>query len=679
MDTDILQSDGSRTDERGPQEGLRGGVWDRLRFRIARIPVWKRWAVGIPTGLLLVALTLVGLDAAIAAGRIHPGVRVDDISVGGMRVDSAADVLREEAGSRFEEPVTLTFEDRSWEVTAGAIGAAPEPVADAESAYRIGRRGSVWDRVSERASCWFEPTAIPLSVSSDPSATATVLDAIASEVETSPADAWVSVDGTQVVLHPAKVGVEIDRDQTTSALLRAFAEGGGSETLAVRLRPVAVSDADAQRAYEDALRMVSGPLELTYEDSSWTIPPEDIGSWIGFEKVPYEEAAAAYGSSEETDLATTGTAGDPATDLVTETTGTVTDGAGETSRTPEAAGSERMVLRATLLTEEVSRTVTPLTEGVGKPAVDARFQPAGERVDIIPGEIGLEVDIETVSHATARALTSESERVVELRTRAKQPELTTEDAEAMGIEVRLATYTTHYSSSNAPRVNNIHTLADSLDGAIVPPGEVFSFNRTAGKRTAEAGYQEAGTIVNGRLVPTLGGGICQVGTTFFNTVFFAGVEVVERYNHSFYISHYPTGRDATVSWGGPDLKFRNDTDHHLLIDASYTNSSVTISLYGTDAGREVAYSTGSWTDVKPHPVVETEDPELDEGVRVVEDGGVDGRSIRVTRTVTQGDTVVHEDVFVSRYNPKTEYVRVGTKPVEPEPSEEETALPVPAE
>ena len=108
-------------------------------------------------------------------------------------------------------------------------------------------------------------------------------------------------------------------------------------------------------------------------------------------------------------------------------------------------------------------------------------------------------------------------------------------------------------------------------------------------------------------------------------MFESGLPVVERQNHSFYISHYPKGRDATVSWGGPDFKFKNDTDHWILIATGYSTSSVTISLYGTDPGYDVTSDVGSWTNVKPHPVKEIEDTTLPEGSRVTEDAGVDGR------------------------------------------------------
>ncbi|MRR37844.1 vanomycin resistance protein VanB, partial [bacterium] len=225
------------------------------------------------------------------------------------------------------------------------------------------------------------------------------------------------------------------------------------------------------------------------------------------------------------------------------------------------------------------------------------------------------------------------------------------------------TYTTTYEPGNRPRVNNIHTLADAINGTLIAPGGTFSFNGTVGPRTAAKGYQEAPAIVQGKLVPQLGGGICQVGTTLFNSVYESGLPVLERKNHSFYISHYPKGRDATVSWGGPDFKFKNDTSSWVLLATGYSSSSLTISLYGTDPGYEVKSSAGPWTDVRPHPTREVPDATLPLGKKVIEESGIDGRTIVVKRTVTKNGAIVREDTFKSVYRTTETVVRVGTKPV----------------
>jgi vancomycin resistance protein YoaR len=316
-----------------------------------------------------------------------------------------------------------------------------------------------------------------------------------------------------------------------------------------------------------------------------------------------------------------------------------------------------------MISEEVSATILPMVAEVGRPAKDATFKASSGQVTIVPSEDGLAVDGESLTTRLETVLVRSSDRTAELTMRRVSPARTTEDAQAMGIKERIATFTTEYSPSNAPRVNNIHVLSDALNGTLIAPGEVFSFNGTIGQRTAAKGYQEANAIVGGKLVPQLGGGICQVGTTIFNTVFFSGLPVVERKNHSQYISSYPKGRDATVSWGGPDFKFKNDTDHWILIATSYSNSSVTISLYGTDPGYEVTYKTGDWTEIVAPPAREVKDATLPAGTKVIDERGVSSRTIVVTRTVTKGGAVVRTDTFKSVYRPVEEVVRVGTKPV----------------
>lgn len=624
---------------RGSGRARHGRGWGRVtRAREAYLswPVWGRIAVGIPAALLALALLAIVVDVAAAAGRIHPGLTIGPVKVGGMTRQAATQRVADELGPRLDDTIVVTFEDKRWEVHSNDLSATIDPASYAEEAFSVGRRGSVWRRVRERASLWFGGGRVEPVVTAEMTATVALMDSLDSEVGIAPVDATVQIEGTEASLVPAEVGRAVDRDSATRAVLSAFVSTDREVPLPMRLVPVAVTDADAEAALADARLMLSGPLSLAYEQERWQIEPDVIGGWIGFRQVP-------FGSGDET-----------------ETGGTT----GSTEETPaELPG--RMVLVARLVTREVSQTVTPLTSDVGRSAVDARFSASNGVVTIIPGEVGLGVDMEALTDTLEVVLRYEdvAERAAALRMQALQPDLTTEEAEAMGIKERIATYTTTFSSSNAPRVNNIQTLAKALDGTLIPPGGVFSFNETVGPRTADKGYQEAGTIVNGRLVPTLGGGICQVCTTLFNSVFFAGLPVEQRSNHSFYISSYPTGRDATVSWGGPDFKFTNDTAAWVLIATGYSSSSVTISLYGTDPGYEIEYTTGPWTDIVPFTTAKVEDATLDEGIKVVEEGGVSGRTIVVTRRVLRDGRLIREDTFRSKYNPKQEIVRVGTRPV----------------
>ena len=144
-------------------------------------------------------------------------------------------------------------------------------------------------------------------------------------------------------------------------------------------------------------------------------------------------------------------------------------------------------------------------------------------------------------------------------------------------------------------------------------------------------------------------------------MFESGLPVVERHNHSFYISHYPTGRDATVSWGGPDFKFKNATETWILIATSYTATTITISLYGVDPGYTVTSQVSPFTDETPFPTETVKDPKLPEGVKLVEDEGETGRTCVVTRVVKLDGQIVRTDTFKSVYKPKIEVLHVGTK------------------
>jgi len=577
-----------------------------------------RWFWGMPTWarttlisvVLACAVVAAGVatDVAVSFGRIHPGVYIGDLDVGGMTVDEAAGAIDELVAARTAEPLVVTANGASWEVTAADIGFAVDAQALANGAYAHGR-GALGDAILERLDAFLRGITVPLTVGCDEEAMSALITDINTVVATAPVNAAVVVDGTSVTRTEPVNGYGVEATTAREAILLAFLSGDDTlELELVDLLP-AVDLAGAQAAYDAALAMVSGPVTLYYEDKEWEVPAESIGPWIAFRTV--------------------------------DTSGTA-------------------VLEAYISAEEVSATVLPMVSEVGRPAKDATFSVSSGTVTIVPGESGLATDAADLATRLLTVLRGSSDRRAELTMQTVEPAITTEDAQSMGIVERLGTFTTEYASSNRPRVHNIHLLADALDGTLVAPGETFSFNGTVGERTAAKGYQEAGAIVNGELVPQLGGGICQVGTTIFNAVFFSGLPVTERHNHSLYISHYPTGRDATVSWGGPDFQFQNDTDNYILIATSYTSSSVTVSIYGTNPGYTVTYDTGAWTNIVAPTVKQIEDATLPVGVEVVETVGQSGRTIVVTRHVMLNGTEIRTDTFKSVYRAVQEVVRVGT-------------------
>ncbi|MEH7114859.1 VanW family protein [Neobacillus niacini] len=148
--------------------------------------------------------------------------------------------------------------------------------------------------------------------------------------------------------------------------------------------------------------------------------------------------------------------------------------------------------------------------------------------------------------------------------------------------VRIGRYITSFNPGNKKRTTNIELAAEAINNHVVFPGETFSFNRVVGKRTVEKGYEKAKVIVRGEYAEDIGGGICQVSSTLFNAVDSAGLKVVQRFSHSRHVSYIPPGRDATVSWHGPDFEFKNMYNQPVIIQARTLGNHLVIKLYSSD-------------------------------------------------------------------------------------------------
>jgi vancomycin resistance protein YoaR len=287
---------------------------------------------------------------------------------------------------------------------------------------------------------------------------------------------------------------------------------------------------------------------------------------------------------------------------------------------------------------------------------DARLRVGRERVAVVPGTAGRELD----AAATAAAVLAAPARTRHaVRFRWALPDVTTPELEALGVRELVGAFTTRYPAGQ-PRVVNIERAAELLDGTILPPGATFSMNEALGRRTVERGFVPAPMISGGVLVDSVGGGISQVATTLYNAAFFAGLELVEHTPHSFYIDRYPMGREATISWGGPELVFRNDWEASLLMKLVATETSITVRFYSSLLGRRVETATGdpyAWTVPRIREIL---DPSLAPGERVVvEEPGASGFTIDYTRRVYQHERVIRDERFRWRYDPHDGVVRVG--------------------
>ena len=225
----------------------------------------------------------------------------------------------------------------------------------------------------------------------------------------------------------------------------------------------------------------------------------------------------------------------------------------------------------------------------------------------------------------------------------------------------VASFTSHYPPGE-PRVINIRRAAQLLDGTAIPSHGRFSMNKALGRRTVQRGFVPAPMISGGRLVNSVGGGISQVATALYNAAFFGGLTLVAHTPHSFYISRYPMGREATISWGGPELVFANNWNAPVTMRLTTTATSITVRLYSERAGRKIE----SWMG-RPHAFVRPTtrfvgNPALPRGTqRLVQPAGGPGFTIDYGRRVFRGAQLVSNERFRVRYAPVNRIVEIGTR------------------
>lgn len=268
-----------------------------------------------------------------------------------------------------------------------------------------------------------------------------------------------------------------------------------------------------------------------------------------------------------------------------------------------------------------------------------------------------------ISLEEAQKLLEEEKQEYTIPLKITVPSKTIKDLGEEAFPDLLATYTTRYDASNVNRSNNLSIAASKIDGTILMPDEVFSYNTVVGARTIEEGYKEAGAYSGGEVVQAVGGGICQISSTLYNTALLANLEIVDRSNHQFQTSYVPVSRDATVSWGYLDFKFKNTRTYPIKIVASAKNGVATISMYGIK--EETEYEVVIQSQVLsyiPYTVKYVEDSTLAQGKEVVVQSGYNGCKSEAYRILKLNGKVVSK-TLLSRdtYDAMQRILKIGTK------------------
>lgn len=513
-----------------------------------------RRLIAVVAILVLVLVVLAAGVRVTHADRVLPGVRVEGVDLADA---SRADVRRRLAAVAADaaaDPVTLLTEDRRLTLApqkAGYFADAEETAARALDSGRSGPLGGLWTTVAGL----LRPRDVPLAQSVD---RRQVQHTVASLTDRfgrrSFAGELVIEPGTlAITTRPPRSGREVDRRAFSARLAQAL-ERRPRGIVEVPLRTTRVASPTAVDAVGRAAReYLRAPLVLTGAGEPLEVSPARLAGVLALESRD-DGRSVRLGAGDVRLIA-----------LVDEL----------------AAKRDRPARDARLTAP--SRVVTFDAKG------DAAWRPRKADVTLVQeARSGRTVQREALAAAIEQAI-RKNRHVAKLPTKRIQPALSARSARS--LRSLIGTFTTYYVPGQ-PRVRNIKQIARDVDQTIVAPGARFSLNATAGERTAKAGYVEAPFIADGKIEPSIGGGVSQFSTTLYNAAYFAGVQIDSHQPHSFFIDRYPAGREATLNFPDIDLTWTNDTDAPVLIRTSTDNNSVAVSLYGDNGGRRVEAKTG---------------------------------------------------------------------------------------
>lgn len=243
------------------------------------------------------------------------------------------------------------------------------------------------------------------------------------------------------------------------------------------------------------------------------------------------------------------------------------------------------------------------------------------------------------------------------------PEITLNDLGEEAFPQMLGTFSTTYNTSNQNRITNLELASEKIDGTIILPGETFSYNQVVGERTIEKGYKEAAVYAGGKVVDGIGGGICQLSSTLYNSVLYANLEITSRSNHRFLTSYVTAGRDATVSWGTIDFCFKNTRSYPIKITSEVKNGVVTTSIYGIKEEKEYEVVIESKvTEVISYSTKYVNDSTLQEDEEEIVQNGANGAKSETYKIVKYNGIVVSkEQISSDTYSPLERIIKKGTK------------------
>jgi vancomycin resistance protein YoaR len=562
-------------------------------------------------------------------GRILPGVSVAGVDVSGMSAADAAMKLTTTLTYPYSGRIVFRDGKNVWTETPAQLGLVLDAAASAEAAARYGRSFNLFQNVADQLDAAQNGKDLPPVSILDQRVAHRYLQGLAAQIDRPVTEASLKINGLDVTAEPGQSGRALDVDSTLVYLgvqMQFFRDG--EVPLVISEQAPEISDASAQA--DTARRLLAAPLTLSIPDARpgdpgpWQIQPADLAAML-------QVGRARIGNNIQ------------------------------------------YVLQ--LNHEAFQTTLDGIAKQVNRRAENARFTFNDETKQIEsiqPAIIGLTMDvpgsIDLVENAVAQGQQS-----VKLKVAVDQPQANdASTGQQLGITENIYTYSSYFRGSTAARLQNIKAASAKFHGLLVAPGETFSMGQYVGDISLDNGFAEAMIIYNGQTIKGVGGGVCQVSSTLFRTLFLAGFPINERHPHAYRVYYYEqtatgidpkwAGLDATVYFPLVDLKFTNDTPYWILMETYFNpvDYSLTWKLYSTKDGRTVDWNTTGPQNIVPalKPVIR-ENPDLKNGEIKHVDYAAEGADVTVNRVVMRDGKILFVDKFYTQYQPWADVCEYG--------------------
>jgi len=569
--------------------------------------------IGLFVLLICYPLIIVLEYQLIFRNRIYPKITIIGLNMAGKSQQQGIDLLQKKIADQPLTSLVFDYQTKNWIFNLADFNFHYLPKTTITKAYNLGRDNKLQTNILTKWQLWKNSTTLPLDYELDQKLLEEKIATLAALIDIP------SIPQTIVLKTTPKKGVEISLGQEGQKMdeekLRQLINQHLSQLKSdkISLPTIIISsfitNEQAQKTKVRAEKLLNKTIKLAFQNNDWELNDQEIINFIGFNNNFDEEKIASYSGQ--------------------------------------------------------------LAQFIDRPAQNALFNflpstnqnEQAKMVEFKPAQNGQKLDQERTTKLLLDALiglekAENKTAMVNLPVALIKPQIETKNVNNLGIKELIGKGESWFIGSIGPRIYNIKLAAQKLNGFLIPPQEIFSFNQAIGEISNKTGFQPAYVIKEGRTVLDDGGGVCQVSTTIFRAALNAGLPIEERKSHAYRVAYYEknsqVGVDATIFAPTADFKFKNDTPAYILLqpEIDLASQKLTFFIFGTADGREVTISQSKiWDQIPPPPDLYQDDPALPNGIIKQVDWKAWGAKIAFDWKVVRGDEVLQERTFYSNYRP----------------------------